>query len=38
MVNGAKVYVIALPSEPIDEKVSELNELGKDSGGSAVGY
>ncbi|KAK1979359.1 short chain dehydrogenase [Colletotrichum cereale] len=37
VVNGAKVYVIALPSEPIDDKVAELNELGKASGGSAVG-
>jgi hypothetical protein len=35
--NGAKVYVVALPTEPIDEKVAELNEIGRASGGSAVG-
>ncbi|KAI0893762.1 7-alpha-hydroxysteroid dehydrogenase [Annulohypoxylon nitens] len=35
--NGAKVYVVALPSEPIDERVAELCELGKSSGGTAVG-
>ncbi|KAM0690480.1 hypothetical protein Q7P36_009247 [Cladosporium allicinum] len=29
VANGAKVYVVALPSEPIDEKVAELNELGR---------
>lgn len=38
MANGAKVYVVALPSEPIDAKVAELNELGRSSGGSAYGY
>lgn len=38
VVNGAKVYVIALPTDPIDEKVKELNELGKESGGSAIGF
>ena len=37
VVNGAKVYVIALPTEPIDEKVAELNELGLSTGGSAHG-
>ncbi|KAH8657782.1 7-alpha-hydroxysteroid dehydrogenase [Xylariales sp. PMI_506] len=37
--NGAKVYLVALPSEPIDERVAELNELGaRTNGGSAVGY
>ncbi|KAH7325810.1 hypothetical protein B0I35DRAFT_421243 [Stachybotrys elegans] len=35
--NGAKVYVIALPTEPIDEKVAELNSLGAATGGSAHG-
>lgn len=35
--NGAKVYVVALPSEPIEEKVAELNELGRRTGGSAHG-
>lgn len=38
VTNGAKVYVVALPSEPIDQKVVELNELGRSSGGSAHGY
>ncbi|XDG10308.1 hypothetical protein ABKA04_009923 [Annulohypoxylon sp. FPYF3050] len=37
VTNGAKVYVVALPSEPIDERVAELCELGKSSGGTAVG-
>ncbi|KAH7007082.1 short chain dehydrogenase [Ilyonectria destructans] len=37
VTNGAKVYVIALPSEPIREKVEELNEIGKLTGGSAIG-
>ncbi|KAI1214215.1 short chain dehydrogenase [Annulohypoxylon truncatum] len=37
VTNGAKVYVVALPAEPIDERVAELNEIGKSSGGSAVG-
>ncbi|SPO00374.1 uncharacterized protein DNG_03219 [Cephalotrichum gorgonifer] len=37
VMNGAKVYLVALPSEPIDKKVTELNELGKESGGSAHG-
>ncbi|KAK1966025.1 short chain dehydrogenase [Colletotrichum sublineola] len=38
VVNGAKVYLVALPSEPIDDKVAELNDLGQASGGNAVGY
>lgn len=38
VTNGAKVYLVALPSEPIDEKVAELNELGRGSGGHAIGY
>ncbi|KAJ5804442.1 uncharacterized protein N7518_000745 [Penicillium psychrosexuale] len=37
VTNGAKVYVIALPTEPIDEKVAELNEIGQSTGGSAYG-
>ena len=37
MRNGAKVYIVALPSEPIEKKVAELNELGKEFGGSAHG-
>ncbi|CDM28997.1 hypothetical protein DTO013E5_1214 [Penicillium roqueforti] len=37
VTNGAKVYVIALPTEPIDEKVAELNEIGQSTGGSAHG-
>lgn len=36
--NGAKVYLVALPSDPINETVSELNDLGRESGGSAQGY
>lgn len=37
VANGAKVYVVALLSEPIEEKVSELNEIGRLTGGSAIG-
>ncbi|KAI0882878.1 cytochrome P450 [Annulohypoxylon maeteangense] len=37
VVNGAKVYVVALPTEPIDDRVIELRVLGKSSGGTAVG-
>ncbi|KAJ5981035.1 hypothetical protein N7481_008333 [Penicillium waksmanii] len=36
--NGAKVYLVALPRDPITEVVNELNELGRESGGSAEGY
>jgi phenylacetate 2-hydroxylase len=36
--NGAKVYVTALPTDEIDGAVKELNDLGKTSGGSAIGY
>ncbi|CAI7629543.1 unnamed protein product [Penicillium manginii] len=36
--NGAKVYLVALPSDPITEVVNELNGLGRESGGSAEGY
>ncbi|OJJ64318.1 hypothetical protein ASPSYDRAFT_139264 [Aspergillus sydowii CBS 593.65] len=35
--NGAKVYLVALPSDPIAETIRELNELGRDAGGSAEG-
>jgi hypothetical protein len=38
VTNGAKVYVVALPSDPIMETVDALNELGKESGGHAEGY
>jgi hypothetical protein len=37
VTNGAKVYVVALPTDPIDESVKELNEIGKTTGGSAHG-
>ncbi|RSM05432.1 hypothetical protein CDV31_009584 [Fusarium ambrosium] len=37
VVNGARVYAVALPSEPIEEKVAELNKLGRSSGGVAFG-
>lgn len=37
VTNGAKVYVVALPTEPIAVKVSELNEIGRPAGGSAIG-
>lgn len=37
VTNGAKVYLVALPSEPIDQRVAELNELGRASGGLAIG-
>ncbi|KAJ5502090.1 hypothetical protein N7463_004964 [Penicillium fimorum] len=35
VVNGAKVYLVDLPSEQIGKRVTELNELGKEAGGSA---
>ncbi|KAL5003059.1 hypothetical protein BDV10DRAFT_190972 [Aspergillus recurvatus] len=42
VTNGAKVYAVALPTDPIDEAVSELNALGSttssSSGGLAQGY
>jgi hypothetical protein len=34
---GAKVYITALASDPIEQKVKELNVLGKESGGFAIG-
>ncbi|GKT97536.1 glutamyl-tRNA amidotransferase subunit [Colletotrichum tofieldiae] len=36
VVNGAKVYLVALPSEPIDDKVAELCELGNTTGGGSA--
>jgi hypothetical protein len=36
VTNGAKVYLISLPTEPIDEKVAELNELGRSTGGGTA--
>nr|KAK5437395.1 hypothetical protein LTR18_009257 [Exophiala xenobiotica] len=36
--NGAKVYVTALPTDDIEGAVAELLELGKASGGTAVGF
>ncbi|OGE57505.1 hypothetical protein PENARI_c002G06448 [Penicillium arizonense] len=38
VTNGARVYVVALPTDPITETVDALNELGKESGGHAEGY
>jgi hypothetical protein len=38
VANGAKVYVCGLESDPISQVSSTLNELGKSSGGSAIGY
>jgi len=43
VLNGAKVYLVALPNEPIDEKVAELNALASATTsttpcGSAIGY
>lgn len=35
--NGAKIYVVALPMDDIDGAVNELNEIGRTSGGTAVG-
>ncbi|THW42813.1 NAD(P)-binding protein [Aureobasidium pullulans] len=35
VANGVKVYVVALPTEPIKEKVAELNDIGRSVGGSA---
>ncbi|KAJ4252435.1 hypothetical protein NW762_011036 [Fusarium torreyae] len=38
IANGAKVYVVALASDPIDEVVKKLNEIGNQYGGTAFGY
>lgn len=37
VANGAKVYVTALPTDDIAGAVAELQELGKDTGGQAIG-
>ncbi|KAG9695021.1 NAD(P)-binding protein, partial [Aureobasidium melanogenum] len=37
IANGARVYVVALPTEPIEEKVAELHQIGLYTGGSAYG-
>ncbi|KAJ5382028.1 uncharacterized protein N7496_004456 [Penicillium cataractarum] len=36
--NGAKVYIAALPSDPIADVVTELNHMGRDAGGTAEGF
>ncbi|OQD79410.1 hypothetical protein PENANT_c052G05511 [Penicillium antarcticum] len=36
--NGAKVYVVALSTDPVTETVDALNDLGKESGGHAEGF
>ncbi|KAL4909544.1 hypothetical protein BDW74DRAFT_174745 [Aspergillus multicolor] len=40
VTNGAKVYIVSLPSDPISQTVSDLNDLATEtlSGGSAIGY
>ena len=38
MTNGCKVYVCGLSFDPISEVETFLNEVGKESGGSAIGY
>ncbi|KAK8041413.1 short-chain dehydrogenase [Apiospora phragmitis] len=35
--NGAKVYVLSLPTDPIDETIAKLNEIGQPYGGTAHG-
>ncbi|KAJ5673320.1 hypothetical protein N7507_002447 [Penicillium longicatenatum] len=35
--NGAKVYLVSLPSDPLAEVVEELNILGQETGGHAEG-
>lgn len=37
VTNGAKVYIAALAKDEIVEAVTELNEVGETSGGSATG-
>ncbi|KAJ5253401.1 hypothetical protein N7505_012064 [Penicillium chrysogenum] len=37
VANGAKVYLVDLPSVSTDKSVAELNELGREAGGSAHG-
>jgi len=36
--NGVKVYICGLASDPIEECVAKLNDMGKASGGSALGF
>lgn len=40
VANGAKVYLVALPHEPLEAKVAELNEIATSTknGGSASGF
>lgn len=38
VTNGCKVYVCGLASDPIAQVEGELNELGRRSGGKAIGY
>lgn len=38
VVNGAKVYLVALPTESIEDRVTELCDLGRTTGGSAIGW
>ncbi|CAO2647406.1 Nn.00g083280.m01.CDS01 [Neocucurbitaria sp. VM-36] len=33
VTNGAKIYLIALPTDSLEESVAELNEIGRPSGG-----
>jgi hypothetical protein len=37
VTNGSKTYIVSLPTDPLEQKVAELNTLGTDSGGSAEG-
>jgi len=36
--NGAKVYIVALPTDDIKGALDSLNSIGKNSGGFAIGY
>ncbi|OJD35042.1 nad-binding oxidoreductase with nad-binding rossmann-fold domain [Diplodia corticola] len=38
VTNGARVIITALPTDPIDAAVHELNDLGSPSGGTAEGF
>jgi NADPH:quinone reductase-like Zn-dependent oxidoreductase len=35
--NGVKVYVTGLASDDIEKSVADLNDIGKESGGEAIG-
>lgn len=37
VTNGSRVIITALPTDPIDDVVHELNVLGSPSGGTAEG-